>query len=148
MELDPGVYLRINEITTFTPPDFLTLSLTCSSPHYVHLAGRSLLVQEGWAESLVDSCWDAPHSYWSQVPRGNQTTLRLRSYKKPGEGPAAGRGAWFLRVVTVLEQCFSKLVSGSFPLKVCILKGCRSHLRWPSWLVHRLASLLRIKGFT
>lgn len=78
MELDPGVYLRINEITTFTPPDFLTLSLTCFSRHYVHLAGRSLLVQEGWAESRVVSCWDAPHSYWSPVPRGNQTTFKVK----------------------------------------------------------------------
>lgn len=60
MDLDPGVYLRINKIRAFTPPDFLTQSLTCFSPeHYVHLAGKSLQVQEGWAESCADLCWDA-----------------------------------------------------------------------------------------
>lgn len=63
MDLDPGVYLRINKIRAFTPPDFLTQSLTCFSPeHYVHLAGKSLLVQEGWAESCADLCWDAADS--------------------------------------------------------------------------------------
>lgn len=70
MDLDPGIYLRINEIRTFTLLDFLTCSLTCLSPHYVHLAGRSLLVQGGWTESITGLCWDAAHSYWYHVPRG------------------------------------------------------------------------------
>lgn len=67
-DLDAGAYLRINQIRAFAPPDVLTHSLTCfSTQHCVHLAGRLLLVQEGWAESCVDLCWDATHSYWSQA---------------------------------------------------------------------------------